>query len=91
MTVQLTDSLPPRTATGGRPHAYAAEAATLRTNPYKWGRILTAGNPAVAASQANNIRRGKLRSFEPAGAFEAAARGCDVWARYLPTPEADAA
>lgn len=91
--MELLDSLPPRVAVGGRPPAHSDKADLLRANPLRWAKILTCRSATVAASQANNIRRGKLRAFGPAGTFEAAARDCDVYARFLPETQtgADAA
>ncbi|KZM72286.1 hypothetical protein [Nocardia terpenica] len=91
--MELLDTLPPRTTVGGRPPAHADKAELLRANPLRWAKIMTCHSATVAASQANNIRRGKLRAFTPSGTFEAAARDCDVYARYIPENQvgADAA
>ncbi|MFI8976843.1 hypothetical protein ACIGO9_28450 [Nocardia asteroides] len=82
--MKLIDALPPRISTGGRPPAHTDKAEMLRNHPEKWGLITIAASPKTAASQAHNIRTGQLRAFVPAGEFEAAARGCEVYARYAP-------
>ncbi|MGW4240994.1 hypothetical protein [Nocardia sp. NPDC004722] len=88
--MELLDTLPPRIAVGGRPPAHADKADLLRANPLRWAKVMSCRSATVAASQANNIRRGKLRAFAPAGEFESAARDCDVYARYIPNTQAGA-
>ena len=56
----------------------------LRSNPGTWGLVITSANPECAGTQANNIRRGILAAFRPAGTYRAVARGHQVWASYQP-------
>lgn len=67
-----------------RPWRWVAEAAELREHPGRWARLTTdSANLRSAAAMAHNIRAGLLRAFQPAGAFEAVARGDEVWVRYV--------
>jgi hypothetical protein len=71
----------------GRPIKWQKEAAELRANPKRWALLTTAVSRPRAAQTALRIRNGVSRAFGPAGTFEAAARGCDVYARYVGDPD----
>lgn len=59
----------------------------LVKRPGEWALIAAYTTPASMNSMAYVIRRGGLKAYEPAGAFEAVARTTDgkhrVWARYV--------
>jgi hypothetical protein len=77
---------PPESRGRGSRTAWKAEAAMLRRAPGKWARVSEkTGKDAYGAAQtlAYNIRRGKLRAFQPAGDFEARASGGVVWVRFV--------
>jgi len=59
------------------------EAAQLRDRPGEWALLMTKDTPSKASDLAGNIRRGIMKAFQPAGAFEATIRGRDVWVRYV--------
>jgi hypothetical protein len=65
---------------------YQAEAAELRANPERWALFTTRKSPVQARNVAARIRTGVLGAFRPAGTFEARARDCDVYARYVGDP-----
>lgn len=63
-------------------------AAELRNHPGEWAKVQTAANPGAAYA----IKNGGLKSFEPAGTFEAVSRSAgklrgktvvDTYARYV--------
>jgi hypothetical protein len=74
----------PAIITGGEKRIrWTEEAAQLRENPKRWAVVYTKPTPTGAAQMANHVRTGTLRAFRPAGSFEAAARGCEVYVRYI--------
>jgi hypothetical protein len=78
MPVEFGD-LPP----GPRPNPWVDEAAELRANPGRWAYIFTSKTRNGANQFAKYVRDGARTAFRPPGAFEAVARGNDVWARYI--------
>ncbi len=68
---------------GPSSEAWVEEAEKLRSHPRQWARITTRNSKSGASGMANHISNGRLRAFQPAGTFEATARGLDVWARYI--------
>lgn len=58
-------------------------AAALKERPGEWAKIQTYSNAGTASKAANNIRKGIVSAYRPAGSFEATIRGCDLWARYV--------
>ncbi len=75
---------PPPRAAGYTKHAAIAEK--LREHPGQWARITRHHSMDSARQAAYRIRTGRLRPYEPAGAFEAEWRLVDgvhyVYARY---------
>lgn len=57
-------------------------AAALRGRPGRWARL-----PMATTGLAGQIKRGDLRAYRPAGAFEAVRRGdgdeIRVWVRFV--------
>ena len=56
-------------------------AAALRERPGQWAKVTTLATLPAARSCAHHIRLGRNSCFQHG--FEAHARGCDVWARYV--------
>jgi hypothetical protein len=76
----------PRTALVGEHTGlptWTQEADELRENPGEWRMLTDRETNSRAYTMANQINRGVLFSFRPAGDFEAERRGTQVWARYL--------
>lgn len=61
---------------------YSRESDQMRNRPGEWAQFPDTQTPRSAYNLADNIRRGRLVAFAPAGSFEAIARNCSVWARY---------
>lgn len=65
-------------------------AGELRKHPGRWAKIAQYPSSHSAYSLADRVRHGRLKSFEPGGAFEARAAaepgGGSVWARYTGGP-----
>lgn len=61
---------------------YPPIAAALRERPNEWAKVLVKRTAKTATGFAGNVRRGSFDAF-PRGEFEAAARGCDAWMRYV--------
>lgn len=72
---------PPPAITGKR--KWTAEAAELRTRPGQWAVIDTKTAQHAADSMAYAINIAQLKAFQPAGDYEACARGKSVYVRYL--------
>lgn len=66
-----------------RPIKWAARAAEMRERPGEWAQFPSQPTPRAAYNLADNIRRGRLVAFAPAGTFEAIARKHSVWARFM--------
>lgn len=66
-----------------RPIKYAADSDAMRQNPGQEREFPPMPTPRAAYNLADNIRRGRLVAFSPAGAFEAVARKTTVWAWYV--------
>lgn len=58
-------------------------AAQLRARPGEWAKVYTHDSTPRAGALAQTIRGGRANAWKPVGAFEARARGLDVWARYV--------
>lgn len=75
--------LPPRSAAYTK---HAPIAAELREHPGQWARIARYAQASTAQQVAYKIRHAHLKSYAPAGAYEAEWRregaGGAVWARY---------
>lgn len=76
----------PQSTSGKMSERNDAVAAQLRARPREWAKIATYPRRGNAYSVAADIRAGTLKSFRPAGTFEAVGRGGDVWARYVGDP-----
>ena len=86
---------PPKPHSTHRSGKHAGIAAKLRARPGEWALILRAASPTIA----EQIRKGGLVAFRPAGAYEAvsrrngnaSAKRVEIYARYVgggesPTP-----
>lgn len=68
---------------------YKAEATQMRTSLYQWVPVKSfeKEQSSAAYSLARRIRYGDLKSFQPAGSYEAYVKLIDglytVWARYI--------
>lgn len=62
---------------------YGAEAQEMRKHPGKRVQFPDRPTPRIAYNLADNIRRGRLVAFAPAGAFGAEARRCTVQAWFI--------
>jgi hypothetical protein len=71
---------PPDAGNSGR---WGAEADELRRNTGKWARIAELGTPKMAYNLAHQIKTGALKSFKPAGAFDARTKATCVWVRHV--------
>lgn len=85
---------PPATASivGSGKHAgrYLDFALALQQRVGAWA-VLPSDNTRTekgASATAQNIRRGKVKGFTPAGAYETAVQGTKIWVRYKDQPEA---
>ena len=64
--------------------AFGTEAERLRSEiPGQWAKIALCSSTSSASSMATNIRRGRKAAFMPAGDWEAAASGTEVYARFV--------
>ncbi|MDX3214549.1 hypothetical protein PV318_03185 [Streptomyces sp. ME02-6991-2B] len=77
----------PGTVGTGRRGKHARAAEELRARPGEWAPVTTGRNAESAAALAQAVRSARLAAYEPAGAFEAAARTVRgqhrVYARYV--------
>lgn len=73
----------PPTARQHRRISWVNETAELKEAPGRWAFLTTKNTPHGATSLVYAINVGQLKAFQPAGHFQAAARGNDVYARYL--------
>lgn len=55
---------------------------SLKARPAEWALIATRPSDQSARNMASNIRRG-FGVWAPIGAYEATARGCGVYARFI--------
>jgi hypothetical protein len=82
---EITFEAPPSPRRGDARHG--SIAAQLRDWPDRWARVAAYSTPHGAWNTAYAIRNGRLRAYEPAGSFEAAARTVDgvhvVYVRYM--------
>lgn len=62
---------------------WQAVAAELKDHIGQWAKVAHKETQSAASGLATNIKAGRLAAFRPAGHFEAAMRGTDVWARYV--------
>jgi len=58
-------------------------AAQLRGDPGESYRVRTCATVVAAKSTARDIRSGVLKSFRPAGCYDAQSSGRDVYAWYV--------
>lgn len=74
--------------------AHFGIAEALKTKPGTWALVRSYASPNAAASTAWLIRNGRLRAYQPAGAFEAKSRRSGdegrVYARYVGGEESHA-
>ena len=66
---------------------YADVVADLRANPGKWAKLEPRDTEQAARSLQANIRKGRLASFTPEGAFDARYQGVNVWVCFIGEPE----
>lgn len=85
--VTLTWKAPPEHAYfagGGTAGRYRKVASALKAHAGQWavlpGKSTTNGG---AKATAQNVRAGKVKGFEPKGAFEAAVDGLTIYVRYV--------
>lgn len=78
--------LPPTGGSRLGSKVWLAEASELRAHRGAWALLTTRTNRRASGVMAAQIRAGRYLNFSPAGAFQATARGCDVWARYVGDP-----
>lgn len=62
---------------------WAPVAAALRERPGEWAKVEFEGTDSSCRSTASHIKKGVLKSFRPAGAFEAKTVNYELWARYV--------
>ena len=75
---------PEDAAAPARATPYTKLATALKGNPEKWARLPGEGRSVAGAKQtALNIRRGKIRGFEPEGAFETRIAEAKIWVRFV--------
>jgi hypothetical protein len=83
---------PPQRVSGRHWGRHRLLASEMKARPMEWALVGTYGSSDSAASMARNIKLGKLKAYEPAGAFESTSRTVDkqprVYARYLGEAEA---
>jgi hypothetical protein len=65
------------------PRKYISLADELRSRPGDWAQLTEQDSVRAAYNLADNIRRGRLVAFRPAGSFEAMTRKTTVTARYV--------
>jgi hypothetical protein len=63
--------------------SWAPRAEAMREHPRRWLRLTERKSTNAATTFVNEINKGLLRAFEPAGDFEARCCGAVVYARYL--------
>lgn len=80
--MNLTWQNPPASQTS-QAIVYLDESLALKTQPARWALLVSKKTPRAAWSTAYAINVGQLKAFQPAGHYQAAARGKDVYARYL--------
>lgn len=66
---------------------YAEVVKMLRNNKDYWARLSPRPDVSAAKSLSANIRKGRLASFAPEGAFESKYDGVIVWVRYVGEPD----
>lgn len=80
---------PPASRRRGANVSYQDATATLKSRPGEWAIVRIAPTGNSADSTAHQIRVGILKSFRPAGHFDAVSRVIDgtfrVYARYVGT------
>lgn len=83
-------SVPPRNGLTWQPKHWEY-TAIARSKPGEW-LVLPLDPPLTGrplAQKADNIRRGRLAAFRPVGHWESAARGSDLFIRYVGPVDAD--
>lgn len=89
MSEPMFENPPPRVS--GRHWGWHRQVASkLRARPREWALVGTYGSSDSASSMARNIKMGRLKAYEPAGAFEATSRTVDkqarVYVRFMGEP-----
>ena len=77
---------------GKQPGRYLHFALALRERPGKWAVLPSDGQERTvkgANATAQNIRRGKVKGFTPAGAYETAVHETKIWVRFKEDQEAE--
>jgi hypothetical protein len=82
MTLEFVEELP-KSARSYHSSAYEQEATELKDNPGLWAVVKVFEKNPNASAFAFSVRNGKLKSFQPAGDFQARTRGGEVWARFV--------
>ncbi len=81
---------PPGARSGTTGRDWNAVAAALKKKPQRWAIVAVCPTAVLAASTAQNIRKGTVAAMRPVGAFEAVSRTVDgeprVYARYVGEP-----
>lgn len=80
--MNLTWQDPPASQTA-QAVVYLDESLALKMQPGRWALLVSKKTPRAAWSAAYAINVGQLKAFQPAGHYQAAARGNNVYARYL--------
>lgn len=74
-----------RIGSGKHRGKYLELALALREQPGRWALLHVEGQTRTekgANATAQNIRRGKVKGFTPAGAYETAVDGTKIWVRF---------
>lgn len=66
---------------------YLEVVKSLQNNKGKWARLAARPDVSAAKALSANIRKGRLASFSPEGAFESKYDGTIVWVRYVGEPD----
>jgi hypothetical protein len=85
--IEVWDEPPADVNTTDPRHRYTEVVNELMKNQGKWARLAPRETPQAAKTLALNIRKGRLASFAPEGAFEANYRDAMVWVRFIGIPD----
>lgn len=81
--MKFVKKLPPR-VTGPGGTKYMEDAQRLSSRPGEWALWKVFPNNPAASTAAHQLRNGKAyNAFRPVGHFDAAARGNEVYVRYV--------
>ena len=81
-TANIEWAEPPARRNGKGNSKWLPVIAELKKRPGQWAKITTLGSSTTAHNLAREIQRG-AGHWGNEGTFEAAGRGCDVYARYI--------